>query len=230
MADKKMHGRFVLTDPFGRSPFFWILILALCGMSTLAFSITQRTENLVPTVTLEDAVLNSQPIEASLGTMQIVIILILVMGGLGLGAWLFFARIRRHEAELEPAMLNKTILVVEDEVEVREMIQRVLQSQGYQVVCAGSAEEALDLFRRSDQPFDLLLTDMVMPDQNGWDLYTQLASETPALKALFISAYSERAVGEGEIFERRMPFLRKPFRASELALRVGQLMGRETVN
>jgi len=230
MADKKMHGRFVLTDLFGRIPVFWKLILALCGVSTLAFSITQRTETLFPTVALEDAELSSQPIEASLGTMPIVIILIVVIGGLGLVAWRFIARIRRHEAELEPAMLNETILVVEDEVEVRDMIQRVLQSQGYQVVCAGSAEEALDLFRRSDQPFDLLLTDMVLPDQNGWDLYTQLASETPGLKALFISAYSERAVGEGEIFERGMPFLRKPFRASELALRVGQLMGKEKLN
>lgn len=135
-----------------------------------------------------------------------------------------------EEKEANPPHGSETILVVEDETAVREMIQRVLHSLGYRVVCAGSAEEALDLFRRSDRPFDLLLTDVVMPDQSGWDLYTRLASKTPGLKALFITGYSDRAVGEGEIFEQGMPFLRKPFRASELALCVRQLMDKETIN
>ena len=135
-----------------------------------------------------------------------------------------------EEEEANPPHGSETILVVEDETAVREMIQRVLHSQGYRVVCAGSAEEALDLFRRSDRPFDLLLTDVVMPDQSGWELYTQLASETPGLKALFISGYSERAVGEGGIFEQGMPFLRKPFRASELALCVRKAMDKEKIN
>ena len=54
----------------------------------------------------------------------------------------------------------ETIMVVEDEVAVREMIERVLQAQGYRIVCAGSAEEAQELFRQSDQPIDLLLPDV----------------------------------------------------------------------
>ena len=120
--------------------------------------------------------------------------------------------------------------MVEDEAAVREMIERGLQTQGYRVVCAGSAEEAQELFRQSDQPIDLLLTDVVMPGQNGWDLYTQLASETPGLRVLFISGYSERAVGKGEILEQGIPFLQKPFRASELAARIRDVLGKEKVN
>jgi len=123
---------------------------------------------------------------------------------------------------------SETILVVEDEVAVREMIERGLQSQGYRVVGAGSAEEAQELFRQSDRPIDLLLTDVVMPGQSGPDLYSQLESESPGLRALFISGHAHKFDKKGESF--RTPFLQKPFRVSDLAFRVREVLGKEKIN
>lgn len=86
--------------------------------------------------------------------------------------------------------------MVEDEVPVREMIERALQSQGYRVVCVGSAAEAQHLFRQSNQLFDLLLPDVVMPGKSGPDLYLHLESESPGLRALFISGHAEKVAGK----------------------------------
>ena len=123
---------------------------------------------------------------------------------------------------------SETILVVEDEVAVREMIELGLQSQGYRVIGAGSAEEAQELFRQSDRPIDLLLTDVVMPGQSGPDLYTQLEAESPGLRALFISGHAHKFDEKGELF--RTPFLQKPFRVSDLAVRVREVLGKEQIN
>ena len=115
--------------------------------------------------------------------------------------WPTIDKVSQSGSDNEAAPLPRgaeTILVVEDEVAVKEMIEGVLQAQGYRVVCAGSAEEAQKLFRKSDQPFDLLLTDVVMPGQSGPDLYTQLASEKPELRALFISGHTERFKEQGK--------------------------------
>jgi len=123
---------------------------------------------------------------------------------------------------------SETILVVEDEVAVREMIERGLQAQGYRVICAGSAEEAQELFRQSDPPIDLLLTDVVMPGQSGPDLYTQLESESPELRVLFISGHSEQFKEKGK--GGGTPFLQKPFRVSDLAVRGREVLGKEKIN
>jgi len=123
---------------------------------------------------------------------------------------------------------SETILVVEDEVTVKEMIKGVLQAQGYRVVCAGSAEEAQELFRRSDQPIDLLLTDVVMSGQSGPDLYTQLVTESPELRALFISGHTDPLEEKGE--RVRTSFLQKPFGVSDLAIRVREVLGKGKSN
>ncbi len=125
---------------------------------------------------------------------------------------------------------SETIMVVEDEAAVKMMIERVLQFQGYRVFCAGSAEEAQELFRKSDQPIDLLLTDVRMPGQSGPDLYTQLVSENPELRALFISGHSEKPEGESKSSHQRIPFLQKPFRSADLAVCVREVLGNQKSN
>ncbi len=83
---------------------------------------------------------------------------------------------------------------------------------------------ASNLFRHSDQPIDLLLTNVVMPGQSGPDLYTQLGLESPELRALFISGHSERLEAEGNL--PRTPFLQKPIRVSDLVDRVRKVLGK----
>jgi len=125
---------------------------------------------------------------------------------------------------------SETILVVEDDVKIKELFMEMLESQGYRVLCAGSGEEALELFRQSDKSVDLLLTDVMMPGQSGPELHTQLESESPGLKVLFISGYSDKPVEKSKWVGEGMPFLQKPFGASELAVRVREVLGKENIN
>ncbi len=123
---------------------------------------------------------------------------------------------------------SETILLVEGEDPVRKLMEQARRAQGYTVLSAGSGEDAQNLFRQTEQSIDLLVTDVVMPGQSGPDLYRQLELEHPGLKALFISGYSERAVEQGTILENRLPFLQKPFRTSELALRVREILDKNS--
>jgi response regulator RpfG family c-di-GMP phosphodiesterase len=90
-------------------------------------------------------------------------------------------------AELEPPPGCATILLVEDEEFVRQVTSEVLQSAGYHVLQAREAIEATVAFRRHRQDVRLLITDVVMPGQNGRDLACELRSGCPDLKTLFIS-------------------------------------------
>ena len=91
------------------------------------------------------------------------------------------------------ALVNRkrTILLVEDESFVRDVMDEVLQSVGYRVLKMQSAEEALEFCERSSEKLDLLLTDVVMPGRNGRDLARELRKQSPTMRTLFMSGYGE---------------------------------------
>jgi PAS domain S-box-containing protein len=117
-----------------------------------------------------------------------------------------------------------TILVVEDEEHVREMIRQVLVASGYTVIEARHAGEALVVVERHAGPIDLLLTDVVMPDMGGWELAERAAPLRPGLKALFVSGYAEDAVMQLGVPPDSLQFLSKPFTPVELIRRVRELL------
>lgn len=121
---------------------------------------------------------------------------------------------------------SETILLVEDESAVRELIQRVLANQGFKVLAAEGPEEAKSQFRRHRQEIDLVVTDMVMPRQSGAELYAELSATRRGLKVLFMSGYSDRAILETRVLRPGMPFLQKPFRPLDLARKVRQVLDR----
>jgi len=106
------------------------------------------------------------------------------------------------------------ILVVDDEEIVRELLARLLRGQGYQVTVASCAREA----RAVDGPFDLLITDVVMPETDG----VQLAAELPIDRVLFISGYDQNSLIEGDAH-----FLQKPFDRAELVYAVRAILDGE---
>jgi two-component system, cell cycle sensor histidine kinase and response regulator CckA len=113
---------------------------------------------------------------------------------------------------------HETILVVEDEASLRELIQEILGALGYQVVLAASGVAALEWWRQKGEPIDLLLTDMVMPDGvSGKELAVQLLAEMPDLKVVFISGYSVDLSTPEMSFREGMNFLQKPFSPATLA-------------
>jgi PAS domain S-box-containing protein len=145
--------------------------------------------------------------------------------GAGTTFYLYFPRsnqqavseVRARTGEIAPRSRNETILLVEDDQEVQQMVRRLLGELGYKVTVASSGSEALALLETGLRP-DLLLTDVVLPEgPNGFELAAQARARQPRLKLLFTSGYSQ---GVGS---RRPPavagtfMLQKPFHRSELA-------------
>jgi CheY-like chemotaxis protein len=109
---------------------------------------------------------------------------------------------------------TERILLVEDESAVRELVRRVLQRRGYQVVAASSGEEALDIASNGDFTADLLLTDAVMPGISGPTLAMTLTKRHPRLRVLIMSGFTEHPMlADGA---ERFRLLSKPFRPDDL--------------
>ena len=113
---------------------------------------------------------------------------------------------------------TETILVVEDEAPVRELVCSILADHGYKVRQAETGVEALELWHRNQEKIDLLLTDLVMPDRlNGRELAERLRALHPPLKVIFTSGYSGDAVGEALTSNRDLHYLQKPYDLQKLA-------------
>ncbi len=115
---------------------------------------------------------------------------------------------------------TETIMVVEDEVMVRNLAEKVLNSHGYSVLVAEESEACLGFLRDHDGPLDLLLTDVVMPGVNGRELYGEVRKLFPQAKVLYMSGYTEDIVTHRGVLEEGIPFISKPFSALGLATRV----------
>ena len=109
-----------------------------------------------------------------------------------------------------------TILLVEDEDEVRELVGRMLEVEGYTVIVAADALEALEISERHAGPIHLLLTDIVMPEMSGLELCDRLARSRPETRVLLMSGYTDEPLPSG--------VLQKPFPFSELARRVREVL------
>jgi PAS domain S-box-containing protein len=107
------------------------------------------------------------------------------------------------------------VLVVEDRQVVRELTRDVLESAGFAVVAVAGGREALDE-ATSDEPFDLLLTDVVMPEMSGPELAMKLRARRPELPVLYMSGYTDDVLSAHELAQEATAFLRKPFGNAEL--------------
>jgi two-component system cell cycle sensor histidine kinase/response regulator CckA len=112
------------------------------------------------------------------------------------------------------------VLVVEDDAAIRAIARRALVRAGYHVHDAGSAEEALRVQRALTHGVELLVSDVILPGRNGWDLSRELVTRLPGLRVLFMSGYAAEHSGES-LLPAGVPFLAKPFTPGELLERVG---------
>ena len=117
-----------------------------------------------------------------------------------------------------------TILVVEDEAFVREVTCEILECEGYRVLKARNASEARIAFRRYRKVIRLLLTDVVLPGENGRDLARDLRFAHPDLPTVFVSGYPQNIVTQGSPVENGMFYLPKPFCAESLIQKVRQAL------
>jgi len=119
-------------------------------------------------------------------------------------------------------LLAKKILLVEDETIVRDVVTRMLKALGFTPLVADNARHALSLLEQGN--IDLLLSDVIMPDMRGPELFSAAREEFPTLDALFVSGYSEDVLSEVPVHETGVGFLSKPFTLQQLRDALAQLL------
>jgi len=119
---------------------------------------------------------------------------------------------------------HETILVVEDDMLVRNYVLTQLHSLGYVTLDAGNATEALAIVR-ADHRFDLLFTDVIMPGLNGRQLANEMLKIRPELKVLFTSGYTENAIIHHGRLDEGVLLLAKPYRKSDMAIMIRKALG-----
>ena len=123
----------------------------------------------------------------------------------------------------EAAPGTETVLLVEDEPEVRRLVEKLLRVKGYRVFAASSPSEAIALSKRQEAPIELLLTDVIMPGMNGRELARVLAEHRPRMKVLYMSGYTDAAMSQQGILPGTA-FLSKPFTPEMLARKVREVL------
>jgi two-component system, cell cycle sensor histidine kinase and response regulator CckA len=119
---------------------------------------------------------------------------------------------------------TETVMLVEDDESVRNLVQTMLETKGYRVLAAAGADEAERLCTESSCPVDLLLTDVVMPEVNGRVLAERLSERSPSLRILFMSGYSDEAVYRHGEISPNASFIEKPFTDRTLARKVREVL------
>jgi signal transduction histidine kinase len=119
---------------------------------------------------------------------------------------------------------GETILLVEDEAAVRDLVEAALGDRGYRTLSAADAEEALRLEREHTGTIDLLITDVVMRGMRGPELAQRIRELRPTVRVLYMSGYPDNALGDRGILDGGTAFLQKPFKVSALGAKVAEVL------
>ncbi len=123
----------------------------------------------------------------------------------------------------------ETILLVEDEKFVRDFVARILEKNGYKTILARDAMEALRLVDEEVESFDLLLTDVVMPELSGKELEGYLREKGLEFKTLFMSGYTDKAIVSHGILNEDIQFIQKPFAPGALLKKLRKILDADTI-
>ena len=151
--------------------------------------------------------------------------------GAGTTFYVYLPRVEESAEELSPAQSQQndaggceTVLLVEDEESVRELVRLTLVSRGYQVLEAENGESGLRIAESFKEHIDILITDVVMPGIGGRELARKLLLLRPAISVLYLSGYTEDAVVTRGALGPRTAFLQKPFTLQNLAKKVREVL------
>jgi len=136
------------------------------------------------------------------------------------------AGLAAHSSQQSPARLDgtETVLLVEDDEQVRRAVEAALRRRGYRVIEAQNAGEALLIAERYAEPIDLLLTDVVLPRVSGRELAERLAGERAGMRVLYMSGYTPDGVLRHGVLDQKVAFVQKPVTPDLLCRRVRDLL------
>jgi CheY-like chemotaxis protein len=123
-----------------------------------------------------------------------------------------------------PPLPPSTILLVEDDDQVRSLVRTLLTSEGFRVLEARTGTEALSLVAEHDGSIDLLLADMLLPEVSGFEVASQLKVRYPAAKVLFMTGWVEGEIVQRCVSELNAAFLDKPFQPAKLRQIVKEML------
>ncbi len=130
----------------------------------------------------------------------------------------------RREASEEPTGGTETILVVEDEQAVREVVTRILRLAGYTVIEADDGKEALAASEEHEGDIQLVITDVVMPRMSAREMTAILAERRPGTRVLLTSGYTDNSILQQRVLDASVPFIQKPYTVSDLLVKVREVL------
>ena len=119
---------------------------------------------------------------------------------------------------------KQTILVVDDEPEIRKLVGAMVNQFGYSAITADSGEHAMTLYKKQKAPLALLITDVIQPGMSGPMLADKLSALQPDLKVLYISGYDNTHVVQKYVVEKGHALLPKPFTVQELQEKMREIL------
>ena len=136
----------------------------------------------------------------------------------------------RRASEREAPRGYETILLVEDNEQVRILAHAILKRQGYAVLEASCGKDALKLLAAHRDHIRLLLTDVVMPEMNGRELYLRASEMVPSLRVAYMSGYPDNIIVHSGVLDDGIVFIQKPFTVQALAAKVREALARPAVS
>jgi hypothetical protein len=131
-------------------------------------------------------------------------------------------------AAAAPRAAAETVLLIEDAGPLREMVQEILEAEGYRVLSAEDAEKALQLAAAHQGPIALAITDVVMPGMSGPEAASRLQAVRPATRRVLLAGYTDEAIGHERILDAETHFIQKPFSADALLRKVREVLDQGT--
>lgn len=118
---------------------------------------------------------------------------------------------------------NQTILLVEDDIALLDLEKIMIESFGYNVYAVSSPADAIRFIETGENKVDLLMTDVIMPEMNGKELYKKIAGIEPGIKCLFISGYTADNISKHGVLDEDAGFIQKPFSIFQLGIKIKEL-------
>lgn len=127
-----------------------------------------------------------------------------------------------------PCGHNETLLLVEDEISILELVETMLKQLGYRVLAANSPTEAIHIAEQHPESIDLMVSDVIMPELNGRDLANRIRILFPGLPVLYMSGYTANIITDRGFLDKDVCLIQKPFSKKELAIKVREVLNQRT--